>query len=263
MLDQMVQVLFQPVVDIRGARRILGFEALSRFPKAAGGPKGPEEVLEQAWQKDKLLLIERALRRAALSAVGARPIKGHDPIVFVNVDTRIAHDEAFRAGFTAQLCEEFQIDPKRIVLELTERDASKRQERLARVAETFAEDGFAVALDELDADYSSLTLATTCPCAYIKLRRSVVHGIADSPENANMVEALCRFAASEGIKVIAAGVEREADLARVKQLGANYAQGFLIGRPLPLSYWKAKVETSGAATSLKGSGRARLRALAG
>jgi EAL domain-containing protein (putative c-di-GMP-specific phosphodiesterase class I) len=94
--------------------------------------------------------------------------------------------------------------------------------------------GFLVALDDFGSGYSSLSYLTSMPVDIVKFDIALIHSLHDDTHR-RLVEHLLEFISSAGQETVAEGVEDEVCLQRVRELGFSYVQGYLWGRPQPLS----------------------------
>jgi EAL domain-containing protein (putative c-di-GMP-specific phosphodiesterase class I) len=90
-------------------------------------------------------------------------------------------------------------------------------------------------LDDFGTGYSSLTYVRMFPIDALKIDRSFVQGVSDSPEDAAIVQAVISMGQALGVNVVAEGVESEDQSAVLQDLGCRLAQGFLFSRPVPAS----------------------------
>jgi EAL domain-containing protein (putative c-di-GMP-specific phosphodiesterase class I) len=94
--------------------------------------------------------------------------------------------------------------------------------------------GVALSIDDFGTGYSSFSILTRVPWAEIKLDRSLTSQYAD-PRGREMLRAIINYGTALSVDVIAEGIETVAQLQAVQALGCRYAQGFLLGRPQPMS----------------------------
>jgi EAL domain-containing protein (putative c-di-GMP-specific phosphodiesterase class I) len=121
------------------------------------------------------------------------------------------------------------------MVEITESAVMQNPERAAVVLERLREIGVGLSIDDFGTGYSSLTYLRTLPADELKIDRSFVQEIDTNEGNATIVRSVINLAHSLGLKVVAEGVETEAELRRLITLGCDLAQGYLISRPLPAS----------------------------
>jgi diguanylate cyclase len=95
------------------------------------------------------------------------------------------------------------------------------------------ERGIHVALDDFGTGFSSLSHVSLLPCDTMKIDRSFVSGIDGDAQMRRLIESLIGMARSLGLEVIAEGVERDGELTVLREVGCQYVQGYLLGRPRP------------------------------
>jgi EAL domain-containing protein (putative c-di-GMP-specific phosphodiesterase class I) len=105
--------------------------------------------------------------------------------------------------------------------------------------------GFVIALDDFGSGYSSLRYLASMPVDLVKFDISMVRSLEDRGRQAVFVEDLARMIKDAGYELVAEGIETEALLQRVAELGFSHAQGFHIGRPAPLPARQPAVGTMG------------------
>jgi EAL domain-containing protein (putative c-di-GMP-specific phosphodiesterase class I) len=127
------------------------------------------------------------------------------------------------------------LDPRLLELEITEGllvelSGGTTGDQLAALANR----GVQIAIDDFGTGYSSLAYLKRLPVQRIKIDRSFVRGIGTDPEDEAVVQAIVGLGHALGKKVVAEGVESAAQLAFLRQLGCDAAQGFLLSRPQPV-----------------------------
>ena len=118
-----------------------------------------------------------------------------------------------------------------VVLEITERSRLQGIEAWDESVERVTAMGFQIAVDDLGAGYSSLSVLAELQPSYIKVDMSIVRGIDCDPRKQRLVDLLCRFADSTGAILIAEGVETKEEAASLRECGAHLLQGYLFGKP--------------------------------
>jgi diguanylate cyclase len=180
-----------------------------------------------------LLLGDVVLRSAATT------LRDLDPSLFLGVNLSVGQlaDRGLYARIASVLRDQ-GITTDRLVVEITEHATISRSAGGGKVSpeQTLAELrslGALLCLDDFGTGYSSLTHIRRYPLQSIKIDRSFVAGVVDHAEDRAVVAAMVGMAAALGLRVVAEGVETEAQLAELAALGCQLAQGYLIARPLP------------------------------
>jgi EAL domain-containing protein (putative c-di-GMP-specific phosphodiesterase class I) len=226
LLADQLNTVFQPVVDLR-TRRVLGYEALSRGP-AGSVYQMPLRLFEMAAEADLVFELDRKCRRRALaSAVGlAPPAK-----LFVNVFPSAMYDPEFQGAALVRLAGDHGLTPDRVVLEITEKSAIENYDLFAEALAELTRFGFSIAVDDVGAGYSGLEKIAHLNPRYLKFDRELIRNIDSSYIRREMTRALKAFADQIGSTIIAEGIEREGEMRTLLELGIEYGQGFLLGRP--------------------------------
>jgi PAS domain S-box-containing protein len=125
----------------------------------------------------------------------------------------------------------------RIVFEITETATLEHLEAAVEFAAELTELGCGIALDDFGTGFGSFTYLRRLPLRYLKIDRSFVINLKRSSDDRRVVQSIIDIAERFGLKTIAEGVEDEATLELVQELGADYAQGFHLGRPAPIDLY--------------------------
>jgi EAL domain-containing protein (putative c-di-GMP-specific phosphodiesterase class I) len=226
LLEDKLATLFQPIVEL-SRRAILGYEALTR------GPSGttyhmPLRLFEMASESDLVFELDRKCRRRAFAAARYLP---RDAVLFVNVVPSAMYDPEFQGPALLRFLGALDLEPDRIVLEITEKYAIENYTMFVESLEEFTKVGFRIAVDDVGAGYSGLEKIAHLNPRYLKLDRELIKDVDSSYIRREMTRALKAFADRIGSTIIAEGIEREAELRALMDLGIDYGQGFLLGRP--------------------------------
>lgn len=211
---------------------IIGVESLVRWRDPERGlipPAGFIPVAERTGVVDALgdwVLEETCRQTAEWQAAGLSPNTG------VNISPRQLRRAGF-AGRVEAIVAEYGIDRSRFVLELTESAWSLEASRLLPVLHDLRARGFALAIDDFGAGYSSLWRLRELPVQIIKVDRAFLAGVPDDPDACAIYSAIMQLADTVHCDVVAEGVETAEHLEYLNELGCRIAQGFHLGRPLP------------------------------
>lgn len=223
-----LRAVFQPLIDL-ASDAVVAYEALVRGP-AGGAVLDPSLLLARARVAGRLVELDWACRSLALRealAAGLRP-----PLrLFVN-----AEPESLAAPCPPSLLPALADAHRRldVVVEVTERHLLHRPDQLLRAVEAVRGLGWQVALDDVGATDAGLALLPVLRPDVVKLDRSLLLADPRDPHRARTVAAVRSYAADTGAPVVAEGIETAADRDRARELGADWGQGFLLGRPGPL-----------------------------
>ena len=221
--DASFKFVYQPIVNVR-ERSVFGYEALCRPHDPAFGHV--LELIETAVRTGRIAELGRALRKVAIEPMASLP-EQHS--LFLNIHPQDLNDDGLVTA-------EAYLAPwkQRVVLEVTETEAISDPARARERIKALRAHGFRVALDDLGSGYSSLNLLAQLEPDFVKLDMELVRGIEREGRAARLIQHLLEFCRGEGFTTIAEGIETEAELRVVAELGVDCVQGFLLGRPAPL-----------------------------
>ncbi len=228
-LDQrLLTILLQPIFDmIEG--RIAGYEALSRGP--SDSPlHAPQALFRVGEHYGKLLELDLACCEVALASFARFALPGR---VFVNLTPGSLLAPPFAAEAVLRRLAAHRLERHQLVFEITESSPSFDYEDLKQAVQNLRAAGLEVAMDDLGEGFSSLRLWSELQPAFVKIDKHFIAGIDQDPNKLQFVRSIQQLAEGAQAGVVAEGVETQAELAVVRDLGIRYAQGYLIGRPLP------------------------------
>jgi len=127
----------------------------------------------------------------------------------------------------------YNLEPSRLILEVTESTALKNLERSIELLNQFNEAGFTVSIDDFGTGYSNLLMLNVLPARELKIDKSFIDGILINEKNRKIVETIIHVARTMEMNVVAEGIETEAQRQLLAELGCDYLQGYLFSRPLP------------------------------
>jgi diguanylate cyclase (GGDEF)-like protein len=237
-----LRAVYQPQVSLCDGS-IVGAEALVRWDHPHRGVVSPGEFIPIAEQSGLILELGRWMLTEAC-AEGARlgEIAGRPSRISVNVSARQFADPSLIADVESALSES-GLAPERLQLELTESILIHDLSAGVEVVERLKELGVSIALDDFGKGYSSLSYLKALPIDVIKIDRSFVSDLPDCREDLAIVSAVVSFAGALGMDVLAEGVETQAHVDALLELGCDHAQGFLFHRPLDVedlrAVWRA------------------------
>jgi len=223
---------FQPQVSLTSGE-ITGIEALVRWMDPERGLLSPGEFIPVAEDTGLILALgEWILRSACMAHKGWEERGLNPPVVAVNLSLRQFRQADF-VGTVARILKELLLDPQCLELELTESILMEDAEATIDILRALKELGIRLTIDDFGTGYSSLEYLRRMPIDMLKIALPFVRDITKSPDDTSIVTAIINMAHCLGLEVIAEGVETAEQLAILRTLGCDKAQGFLISRPLP------------------------------
>jgi diguanylate cyclase (GGDEF)-like protein len=225
---------FQPQVDLRNGR-IVGAEALARWNHPDRGVLSAAEFVPLAEESDLILDVDAAVRRSAVEARMALfdAGLGSEFRVWFNIS---AHQLA-AADPVAELMDDLsraRCAPAGVGIELTETAVMAHLDVAVRHINAVRDAGVHVALDDFGTGHSSLSLLRSMEVDELKVDRSFVSGMDSDPRDMAIVRAMAAMGRELGLVVVAEGVETLAQVANLRQLQCDRAQGFLWSPAVPL-----------------------------
>jgi EAL domain-containing protein (putative c-di-GMP-specific phosphodiesterase class I) len=137
-----------------------------------------------------------------------------------------------------------QLGPDDISFEITEGDMVRDTQAAVAQLTMLQNKGYTTAIDDFGTGYSSMAYLKDFPVSALKIDKAFVLALAEDKSDQNIVKAVLELAHGFGLSVIAEGVEDKASLQWLAQLGCDYAQGYFIERPLPLTDFLAWLESN-------------------
>lgn len=223
-----IHTLVHPVFQL-DAMDVIGYEALSRGPKDSEFER-PDKLFSVAYDSDLVMRLERVCRKRALELAAKMP---EGRLLFLNIEPDAVSDPQLRDAVTGAMVAQSPIATESIVLEITERAAISDFGAFRTTLDYVRALGFGVAVDDAGAGYGSLQCLAEVRPEWLKVDISLVRGCDSDPVRASLIESLVRFADRHGARLVAEGIETEAELETLRGLGVQYGQGFLLALPTP------------------------------
>jgi len=223
---------YQPQLDLQ-RERVSGVEALLRWDHPQLGAIDPENLIRLAEASGEIVAIGEWALREACTFAASWPHDGCPVRLAVNV----AASQLARRDFVAavrRILDASGLPAPRLELELTETGMLNQIDRLTASLTALHEMGVRLALDDFGTGYASLSHLRQFPLDVLKIDRRFVAELTPSPAAADaaIVRSLIELAHRLGLEVVAEGVENEAQLAALRQLGCDSVQGHVVGHPL-------------------------------
>jgi len=226
--EQRLTCHFQPIVHAAAPGRLFAHEALLRGIGPDGAPLAAGPILDLGREAGLLFQLDLLARRTAIREADARGIGGK---IFINFNPTAIYDPVFCLRSTVAAIDATRISRDRIVFEVTESDRTQDLGHLQRILYYYRDAGFAVALDDFGSGYSSLNLLHQLRPDYLKLDIELIRDVDRDPYKASIARKILEVAQELDLRTIAEGIERPEELAWAHEHGADYLQGYLLGRP--------------------------------
>ncbi len=232
---------YQPVVELANGQ-LVGFEVLARWRHPDRGILGPDQFLPMAEETGLIGEVGAAVLRSSLAHLGQWRNSNRrfaDLTVSVNVSVRQLMSNEL-VGIVSEALAEAGVPANGLWLEITE-TALMADVKAATIAlRDLRSLGLHLAVDDFGTGYSSLTYLKRFPVEAIKIDRTFVNGLGIDAEDSTIVEAVVNLGHSLGLSVVAEGVETPLQLTRLRELGCDSGQGYLLGRPRPAEMIEAE-----------------------
>ena len=223
---------YQPQVDHEG--RLLGAEALARWPHAQKGMVSPSEFIPVAESTGLILPLGALMLKIAcrqLACWSADPATERLTVA-INVSALQMRQKNFVEQVSA-IIEQTGANPHRLKIELTESTLVSNVDDVIAKMDKLKAIGIGFSLDDFGTGYSSLSYLKRLPLDQLKIDRSFVKDVLVDPNDAAIAQMIIALSKSLGLSVIAEGVETEEQYAFLARHGQLNYQGYLFGRPLP------------------------------
>ena len=224
------EVHYQPFYEMLTGE-LWGLEALVRWRHPERGLVPPDQFIPLAEETGLIVplgewVIRQACDDAAVWPVHLKVAVNLSPVQFKQAELLNVIQHALRSS---------GLSPDRLEIEITELvlldTAAENQRLIAELKST----GISLALDDFGTGYSSLSYLTTFPFDKIKIDKSFIRNLTERPENVAIISSVVTLARGFNMSVTAEGVETREQLGTLRSLGVNYAQGYLLGRPVPVA----------------------------
>jgi diguanylate cyclase len=222
-------LLYQPKVRMSD-RRVTGLEALVRWRHPTLGTISPAEFIPIAERTGASGALTRWVLRTALAQLARWVERGVRVEMAVNFSAADILDRSM-LQHVLEVLRDTQVPAGSLTVEITESvllhepEAARQNMELLRVA------GVRFSIDDFGTGYSSLSQLRDLAADELKIDQSFVRRLADAPEHQAVIRAIVDLAHGLGLRIVAEGVETEAQWRLLVELGCDYAQGYLTGRP--------------------------------
>ena len=225
---------YQPQYDMQG--RLVGAEALMRWNNRDWGQVGPDQFIPIVEDAGLMPFLGKWALRYACFHLKTMQALAPDFVMSVNVSPVQFGSDNFDSE-VLEVIRESGINPSRLVLEITESTLMSSQLKTEHALGRLRENGVRFSIDDFGTGFSSLAYLTRLPVSSIKIDRAFVLAMGETPaqqlasSDSKLISAMINLAHSMDLKVVAEGVETQAQLAFLQAAGCNVVQGYLTGCP--------------------------------
>ncbi|XPF92759.1 EAL domain-containing protein [Colwellia sp. RE-S-Sl-9] len=238
--EKEIKPYFQPIIDLQ-TNHVCKCESLARWQQSDGTFISPSEFIDLAEESGLINKLDLAMLEYSARELITINQQGHNVGLTINISPRIFHtkDKALDSWMASihQLSQ--QLD---ITIEITERLLTNDSDKALNVLNILKGYGIKIAIDDFGTGYSSLSYLIKFPVDIIKIDRSFVDAIGKEPSAETLIETILLMAKKLSIKVVAEGIETEAQLDFLHKYHCDYGQGYLLGRPMPTEHFSALIQ---------------------
>ena len=242
------QVYYQPKVDIRTGQ-IVGTEALARWIRN-GEVIQPFRFIPTMERNGFIIHLDLYILKRVCEAINGWIEKGYKLVpISVNISRNdisgVGHDPRMLAERIIRIIKEYDIDPKYIIIEVTETTEASEQKDLYDFIRIISEAGIATSIDDFGTGCSTLSVLRDFPVNEIKIDRSFINHEAFLTQDQIIIKSIIQMARQLDLNVITEGVETEEQARFLLELGCNHAQGYLYDKPLEQSAFESRLSVGG------------------
>lgn len=231
--DGEIEAFLQPKFSF-SRMEIIGAEALARWRNPDGSYKQPHLFIPVLENVGYIVDLDFEIFRQVLSLIRSWINHGVEPLpVSVNF-SRIHNNYPDFVEKVEQITKEYGVDPKYIEIEVTESIIAKDPETVINNMRQFAKFGFKIDMDDFGTGYSSLSFLRDAPVDTVKIDKTFVDQVLESPKDKEYVRKLCKLIESTGKDVLFEGVEKIEQAEFFKSCGFDMAQGWLFDKAIPI-----------------------------
>jgi len=230
--DNEFEVHFQPKIEIVSGK-IVGAEALLRWYSKDIGSVSPEQFIPVAEKNTFIIrlgnfVISEAMRELSIWKNDICP----EFRMAINLSPLQFNDKNLHSTIQEQMIKH-NIAATGLEFEITENALIQEEELIIKSLAEFHKIGITVAMDDFGTGYSSLSYLRSYPFDILKIDKSFVMDMMEDRKDRELVGAAISMSKALGLKVVAEGVETKEQFSLLREMGCDYAQGYLLGKPMP------------------------------
>nr|WP_308495470.1 EAL domain-containing protein [Duganella margarita] len=229
MARKQLSAWFQPIVHMQRGE-IIAYEGLIRGP--SDSPlHAPMNLFQTARANGLTVQLEHLCRKVVLERFAELALPGK---LFLNVSPECLLQRDARRGETLEVIQQIGINPERVIIELTENQPTYDYDLMREAVLHYRKMGFQIAIDDLGEGFSSLRLWSELRPEYVKIDMHFIQGVNRDPLKLQFIRSIQEIAEKSNTRVIAEGIETQAELLVLREVGVAYGQGYHLARPHPM-----------------------------
>ena len=233
-------VYLQPKYDLAG-ETISGAEALVRWNNEQYGMMSPNMFIPIFEENGFIIQLDRYVLRRVCRMINQWKEKGY-PLFPISVNqSRINFYQEEYIDELKNIIETENIDPKMIIIEITENVVIENFDTIKDTVEKLRELGFAISMDDFGSGYSSLNILKNLFIDELKLDKKFLENSSDSYREEKIIAKIIDLAKALSIKTVSEGVETERQVHFLKSVGCDIGQGYFFSKPIPIDEFEAKI----------------------
>lgn len=226
---------YQPKIDLLSGK-VIGMEALARWPRFNGRPICPDEFIPVAEHTGMIVDLDTVIFELACGFTRqVKTILNGNASSF-KVSVNLSPKNIEKKGFLANLInivEKVGLSPEDVEFEVTESVIVGNITSAKAILNSLSDDGFSISIDDFGTGYSSLSYLMQFPISSLKIDKSFIKNLAAEPKALTISKAIVSMAHGIGVKTVAEGVETLEQLDYLRDMGCDQIQGYIFSRPLP------------------------------
>lgn len=233
-------IYLQPITDVTN-NQIAGCESLARW-KLNNQFIPPDEFIGIAEKHGSIIKLGNLILKKALIAL--QQINTINPSLTLSINvSAIQFESDVFINYLEHLLQIYDVNPKNIHLELTERTVSSNLNKLNDIIKRIKAKGIAISVDDFGTGFSSISILKNLSVDFIKIDKSYITPICSDTKSESIVDAVSRMSHSINCKVIAEGIEEKTQLDKIAEIRIDFYQGYYFSRPIPVDEFKSLLFT--------------------
>lgn len=241
------KMYYQPKISINN-NSLVGVEALIRWDRPNIGIVSPDSFISIAEESGLIIPMTYWVIHEVFSQYALWSKQKITTSIAINLSAKILTDIMLPDELD-KLSKEFKVNPAHICFEITESAAMHWPEIVLEVVTRIRLKGFSLSIDDFGTGYSSLVELQQLPFTELKIDKSFITDLNQNQANLHIVRAIINLAQNMELSLVAEGVETSDALTRLKELGCDNLQGYLISKPLSVDefiiWYKSKIDKNG------------------